>query len=119
MRSARSSRPVDRVDLLVADAEAGFEPVDASPSRHRRGDLDAHDVAEAAPAQLELDRLEQVVGLVRDLEVGVARDAEDGALGDLHLREEPVEEVRDHVLERDEQAALADLARSAAAAPAP
>ena len=52
-------------------------------------DLDPHDVAEAASADLELDRLEQVVGLVGDLEVGVARDAEDGALADLHAREEP------------------------------
>ena len=43
--------------------------------RHRRRDLEPNDVAEAAPAQLELDRLEQVVGLVGDLEVGVARDA--------------------------------------------
>ena len=33
---------------------------------------------------------------------------ERGLLDDLHLREEPVEEVRDHVLERDQQAALAD-----------
>ena len=40
----------------------------------------AHDVAEAAPAELGLDRLEQVVGVVRELDVGVARDAEDGAL---------------------------------------
>ena len=61
--------------------------------RHRAGDLEPDRVAEAAPVQLELDRLEQVVGLVGDLEVGVARDAEDAALGDLHLREQPVEEV--------------------------
>ena len=44
-----------------------------------------------------LDGLEQVVGLVRDLEVGVARHAEDGALDDLHAREELGEEVRDHL----------------------
>ena len=35
------------------------------------------DLAEAAAAQLGLDRLQQVVGLVGDREVGVARDAED------------------------------------------
>ena len=72
-------------------------------------DLDPDDVAEAAAAQLELDRLEQVVRLVRDLEVGVARQPERRALADLHLREERLEEVRDHVLERDEEAARADL----------
>ena len=67
-----------------------------------------HDVAEAPAPQLELDRLEQVVGFVRDLEVGVARDPEDRALEDLHAGEEPVEEVRDHVLERQQPAAVAD-----------
>ena len=51
------------------------------PLEHaRRGravdDLEPDDVAEAAAAQLDLDRLEQVVGLVGDLEVGVAGDAE-------------------------------------------
>ena len=45
------------------------------PSR----DLDADDVAEAPPPQLELHGLEQVVRLVGDLEVGVAGDAEDRA----------------------------------------
>ena len=40
-------------------------------------DLEPHDLAEAPAAQLGLDGLQQVVGLVGDLEVGVARDAED------------------------------------------
>ena len=68
-------RPGDRVDLVVRDAEPCCEPLEHR-ARHRARDLEPHDVAEAAPAQLQLDRLEQVVGLVRDLEVGVARDAE-------------------------------------------
>ena len=67
----------------------------------------------------QLDRLEQVVGLVGDLEVRVARDAEDSALGDLHLREERREEVGDHPLERDEAGRACRLRRSAASPPAP
>ena len=105
-RTGRAAR--DRVDLVVADAEAGLEAFDHR-LRGRRGDLEADGVAEAAAAQLELDRLEQVVGLVGDLEVGVTGDAEDSALGDLHLREEPGKEVRDHALEGYEQAALSHL----------
>ena len=54
-------------------------------------DLDADDLAEAPAAQLVLDRLQQVVGLVGDREVGVARDAEDVVVEDLHAREERVE----------------------------
>ena len=38
-------------------------------------DLDAHRSTEPAAPQLELDGLEQVVRLVGDLEVGIARDA--------------------------------------------
>ena len=62
-----------------------------------------HDLAEAAAAQLVLDRLQQVVGLVGDREVGVAGDAEDVVVDDLHAREQRVEVVGDHVLERDER----------------
>src|SRR5581483_3145052 len=101
-------RLVDLVDLVVADTEATAEALE-DPSRRSGRDLDADDVAEATAPQLELDRLEQVVRLVRDLEVGVTGDAEVGALGDLHLREELGQEVRDHLLERQEEAAPAHL----------
>ena len=63
---------------------------------------------EAALAQLELDRLEQVVRLVRDLEIGVAGDPEDAALDDLHLREQRRQEVAQDTLQRQERPALAD-----------
>ena len=65
-------------------------------------DLDAHDLAEAPAPQLVLDRLEQVVGLVGDREVGVAGDAEDRGVDDLHAREELVEVLGDQLLERHE-----------------
>ena len=83
----------------------------------RGADLDAHDLAEAPPAQLVLDRAHEVVGLVGDREVGVAGDAEDRVVDDLHAREQDVEVLGDQVLERDERAAVADRARSAAASP--
>ena len=70
-------------------------------------DLEAHDLAEAPPAQLGLDRAQQVVGLVGDVEVGVARDAEEAVVDDLHAGEERVEVGRDELLERDERRALA------------
>ena len=94
------------VDLLVGCAEPLLQPLEHR-ARGRAGDLEPHDVAEAAAAQLVLDRLEQVVGLVRDLEVGVAGDPEHRALHDLHAGEEPVEEVGDHALERQQPAVRA------------
>ena len=69
----------------------------AQAPAHAGADLDAHDLAEAAPAQLLLDRPQQVVGLVVDGEVGVARDAEDVEVDDLHAREERVEMLGDQV----------------------
>ena len=71
-------------------------------------DLDAHDLAEAAAAQLVLDRAQQVVRLVGDGEVGVARDPEDVVVDDLHAREELVQVLGDEVLERHERAPVAD-----------
>ena len=84
-------------------------PVSASRSCSEQlgADLDAHDLAEAPAAQLVLDRLQQVGGVVGDLEVGVARDAEDVVVDDLHAREQRVEVVGDHVLERHQQRRLA------------
>ena len=95
------------VDLVRGDVEPALQLLEHL-RRARARDLDAHRIAEAAAAQLELDRLQQVVGLVGDREVGVARDAESRALDDLHQREEPGEEVPDHALERHEQAPRAD-----------
>ena len=66
-------------------------------------DLQPHRLAEAPPAQLGLDRLQEVVGLVGDLEVGVARDAEEAVADDLHPRKERFEVRGDDLLERDER----------------
>ena len=68
---------VDLEDVLVARPRARASSCSRIARAHAGADLDAHDLAEAPAAQLVLDRLQQVVGLVGDREVGVAGDAED------------------------------------------
>ena len=101
---------LDLVHLVVAWRRARRGGDRASPSEADADDLDADHVAEAAAPELRLDRLEEIVGVVGHLEVGVARDAEERLLGDLHPGEERREEVRDHRLERHE--ALAGARRT-------
>ena len=103
----RSSRPSTGVDLVVGDAQQ-LDQLRAQARRAARADLDAHDLAEAPPAQLVLDGLQQVGGVVGHLQVGVARHPEDVALDDLHAREERIEMVGDHVLERDQHGLALD-----------
>jgi hypothetical protein len=105
--STRSSSPLNSEGLALADAEAVLK-ARQHPGRRRARDLEPDDLAEAAAEQLELDRLEQVVGLVGYLEVGVARDAKSRVLDDLHLRKEQRQKVADHALERKVDASLAD-----------
>ena len=100
-------QPVDLVDVGVVELERAQQRL-AQRLAHPRPDLEAHHLAEAAAAQLLLDGAQQVVGLVVDLEVGVARDAEDVVVDDLHAREERVQVLGDQVLERDERAPVAD-----------
>jgi len=66
-------QPVDVVDLRLLDVERA-DQVLAQARVHLRAQLDPHDLAEAAAADLGLHGLEQVVGLVGDLVVGVAGD---------------------------------------------
>ncbi len=56
-------QPVDVVDLAVFEPQRADQLV-AQLLVHPGGDLQPHDLAEAAPAQLVLDRLQEVVGLV-------------------------------------------------------
>ena len=99
---AEIEQPLDVVDLDLVDAEPVEQP-DAQRRVHACANLEPHDLAEAPPAQLGLDRLQQIVGLVGDLEVGVAGDAEQVVADDVHAREQRVEMLGDHVLERDER----------------
>src|SRR6185437_4992574 len=103
----RELRHVDQaargIYLVVAD-EQPFLELREHRVRHRLRDLEPDDVAEGPSAQLGLKRLEQVVGLVRDLEVGVTRHAEKSALLEFHAWKKPGQEVRDDALEREHQA---------------
>ena len=92
-------RPLDLVHLVLRHLETGDQTGAHRPrggSRH----LEPNGVAEAPAAELRLHGLEQVVGVVGELEVGVARDPEDGTLRDLHAGEQHGQEVADHRLER-------------------
>ena len=89
----------DRIDVRILDAETRLDLLEqrlAAACLH----LKAHRAAEAAATELALHRVQQVVGLVADAEVGVARDAEEHAAADLHAREEVVEVGRDDLLHR-------------------
>ena len=65
-------QPGGLVDLLGLDVHRLDELVE-KPRLHVRGDLEPHDLAEAAAANLLLDRKQQVVGFVGDVVVGVPR----------------------------------------------
>ena len=94
-------QPVDVVDLAVFEPQR-IDQLTAQLLVHSGGDLEPHDLAEAAAAELVLDRLQQVVGLIAHREVGVAGDAEVTVVDDLGAREERVEVGRDRLLERHE-----------------
>ena len=67
---------LQRVEELVRDAQTLLQLL-SHRLGHRRRHLESRHLAEARAAELELDRLEQVVGLVGHLEVAVTRDAEE------------------------------------------
>ena len=122
-REARPSgpEPVECCELdQLGEVERALDPVDLersapSPSvsrstiwsrpmssprraRHRR----------AALPELRLDGFEEVRRVVRHLEVCVSCDAKHRTLHDGDAREEPRQEMRDHLLERNEQAVSAE-----------
>ncbi len=73
-------------------------------------ELEPDDPREAPLAQLLLDVLEEILGvLVVAIDVRVAGDAEGHDLQDLHAREEVVEVVLDDLPHRDEAARAGDL----------
>ena len=88
------------VDVLGVDLQfLGEEAQDALVGA--AGDLEAHHAREATLAQLPLDGLQQIVGiLLIGLDLGVARHAERQHLQDLHAREELVQVVLDEFLQR-------------------
>ena len=87
---AEVEHPLDVVDLDLVDPEPLDQP-GAQRRIHAGADLESHDLAEAPSPELVLDRLEQVVGLVGDLEVGVAGDPEQVVADDVQPREQGAE----------------------------
>ena len=80
--------------------------------------LHSDDGREAAVAQFGFDQCQQIVGLVLvALGVGVAGDTEKFVSVDPGLREEQVESVRHHVLERDEAPGAVDPQKARDAEP--
>ena len=78
--------PADLVRLVLGEAEAAPQDL-ARRGRHRPLDLHADRIAEPSPAQLLLDRQEEVVGvLLLEREVRVPGHAEEVALDDLEAR---------------------------------
>ena len=92
--------PGDLVYVRLLDVQAAHQQRPRGVG-HGALDLEADDVAEAALAQLLLDRLEQIRRLfLFECQVRVARDAEEVVLEDLHAREERVEVGGDDLLEQ-------------------
>ena len=110
-------QPVDLIDLVVGDVERDDQLV-AQRLAHPGVDLQPHDLAEAPSAKLLLHGLEQVVGLVGDVVVGIPRDPEERVVDHLHPGEERAEVVGNQGTERDQRVAVvADREEAAAAAP--
>ena len=98
----------------ASDSSSSRQSSSSTSLGHLGVDLEPHDAAElAAPAQHRLDRLEEVLGFVLELEVGVAGDAERVVREHLHPGEQRVELRRDHLLERHEALAVGERRRSA------
>ena len=98
---ASAEGPVHLVDLVLGDLELLLEELSHALGR-LRGDLETHDRAESAAPHLLLDRREEVGGLVLlDLDVRVARHAEEVRGNDLEAGEELSEVRLDERLEEE------------------
>ena len=96
----------DLVAVLGFEAEPALQQ-GARGGRHRPLHLEPDRLAEAASPELLLDRHQEVVGLVLlDREVGVAGDAEQVRLDDLHAREQVLEIGLDDLVDRHEVVGL-------------
>ncbi len=105
---AEVDQAVDLIDLIGGRVERGRQLI-AQPLAHVGVDLEPHHLAEATPAQLLLDRLKNVVSLVGDVVVGVARDPEERMVDDLHPREQRPEVGGDQRVERNQGVAITDV----------
>ncbi len=98
---------VERIDEIAGDAEPGLELL-AHCTRHRVRHFEARDFAEAHAPKLELDSFEEIVRLIRDVEIRVACHTEERCLEYLHAGEQARQVMAQHLLERKETAARPD-----------
>ena len=118
VEAGRSSGPGSETTSSRADAELGDQQLEHL-GVHRLLDLEPHRRAEAAPLQLLLERLEEVLRVVLlHLEVLVAGDPEGVGGQHVHAGEELLEVLADDVLDRHE-ALVADARRSGRTSAAP
>ncbi len=102
VEAAQVERAGQPEHLVLVDPELGDQQLE-NLGGDGLLDLEPHRRAEAAAQQLLLERGEDVLGVVLlDLEVLVAGDPERVDLEHLHAREQPLEVLADHVLERHE-----------------
>ena len=94
MPSMRTTPDGDDVDVAGDERAQGF--------RHARFDLQPDDRAAAAPLQRALEKADEVFGLLLDLDVAVADDAETALPDDLVAGKKLADERQDDLLERDE-----------------
>ena len=87
-KAAQVDGDVEEVDVVLGHVDLGdqhVQQIGRDAGRH----LEAHRLTESSPVQLELDRGQQVAGLVLlDREVGVAGEPEGVVLDDGHRRED-------------------------------
>ena len=103
-------------------ARVGFDFANdegAQVLRHRRFDLQAHDVAQAALFQARFELAHEVFGLFLDFDVAVAHHAERALRLHRVAGEEFVQEQHDGVFEREEAALRTFARRRAQSADAP
>ena len=86
---------------------------DAQGLGHAGSMREPDDVAAPPPLEQRLEQPHQVLGLLLDLDVAVAQDAEVAAALDLEAGEQEVGEARDQLLEPDEARLLAGQADEA------
>jgi hypothetical protein len=99
---AEVERSLEHGDGVVIDLELALQHL-AHALGHGGVDLEPHDAPELRPpVQDFFDRFEQVLVLVLQLEVGVARDPERVVREDVHPGEQTIEVRRDHLLDRHE-----------------
>ena len=116
---ARRERRPHLVDVLRPHDQLVGEQR-AHPLRHLRHDLEPHHRSEAARPQILLHRLEQILRLFLVFgDVGRPGDPEGIGLEKLHAREEALQELGDHHLERHETQRHPATGPSAAGSAAP